>query len=163
MRQTQKHHHTLTSAGAFTSSCAAVLRHVAKKKLSGLNFEYICWHHKPDPGIGCRDLAIIPTCTSIPGQQQQEQHQQPALQHFAAPKELFDPRNPIFRELLDPCVHFPALPLDGSSGSSSGDPSPAAVPDVDTAGPGSAILDGLVLCGLRTDLDLEVRGPAQPI
>lgn len=118
----------------------------------------------------CRDLPIIPT-----------RHRSSAGQlHLAAPKALFDPRNSIFRELLDPLKHFPAPPFDGSDGSvaaavSAGDGAGndvgggqgggstemalTAVPVSAHAFSGSSkqLLSSLVECGLKTRLDLQVR------
>lgn len=79
------------------------------------------------------------------------QHQLESAPHFAAPKNLFDPRNSAFVELLDPLTHFPAPPFDGSSSSSGVDDQG----DADAAD--GRLLEGLVLCGLRTELDLQVR------
>jgi sacsin len=64
---------------------------------------------------------------------------------LAAPSALFDRHNTVFELLLDPLKHFPAAPFDGSS---SGGAAAAAH--------SQALLKGLTLCGLRTQLTLEV-------
>lgn len=106
----------------------------------------------------CRDLPLIPTAAAATTQQQQQQ----AVPLFAAPTALFDPRNPTLKELLDPLIHFPAPPFNGSiSGSSIGGVG-SAVHTVDAAISGAALLDGLVFCGLRTELDLQVSSLCSP-
>jgi hypothetical protein len=83
-----------------------------------------------------------------PGMQQAQQLRQQLV--LAPPCDLFDPRNGVLVQLLEP-RHFPAAPFDGSVDSRAGAGGVAAAVEA------KALLEGLTLCGLRTKLDLEVR------
>jgi len=105
--------------------------------------------YQPAVGGSIRSLPLIPI-TSREGHQRR----------LKAPVDLFDPRNSIFQQLLDPLEHFPAPPFDGSASSSSA--AAGGSFDGDSATEASAVsgrllLDNLALCGLRTQLDLPVR------
>jgi hypothetical protein len=121
---------------------------------------------EPDLLLSIKGLAIIPTRagsggaaadSAAPPPQQQAQQQLV----LAAPCELFDPSNAALVQLLDP-RHFPAAPFDGTLASHSSSTGRAAgsggvVGAAAAAAEAKGLLAGLTLCGLRTDIDLEVR------
>jgi hypothetical protein len=108
--------------------------------------------------LSIRGLPVIPTRAGASqasvgtgtGTQRQQQQQQLVL---AAPFELFDPSNAGLVQLLD-ARHFPAAPFDGSVDSSR--PAAGVAGAAAAAAEAQAVLAGLTLCGLRTELNLEV-------
>jgi hypothetical protein len=109
-----------------------------------------------DLPLSIKGLPVIPTragdsqASAGAGTGTQRQQQQQLV--LAAPFELFDPSNAVLVQLLD-ARHFPAAPCDGSVDSSR----PAADVTGGAAAEAQAVLAGLTLCGLRTELNLEVR------
>lgn len=111
---------------------------------------------EPDLPLSIKVLPVIPTHASYGTNSQGaaagtdiQSRQQLVL---AAPYELFDPSNTDLVQLLDG-RHFPAAPFDGSVDSRASSGLTGAV----AAGvEAKALLDGLALCGLRKQIDLEV-------
>lgn len=83
-----------------------------------------------------RALPLIPTHAAAASTASQQQQQQRG--RLAAAVDLFDPRVPALVRLLDPARHFPGLPFDDAAA-------------------GGQLLDSLVVCGLQTQLSLQVR------
>jgi hypothetical protein len=115
---------------------------------------------EPDLPLTIKGLPVIPTRTGYsssssqgvtgPSQQQQQHGRQQLV--LAAPFELFDPSNAVLVELLD-AKHFPATPFDGCVDNRA----PGGVTGaVAAAVEAKALLEGLTICGLRRELDLEV-------
>lgn len=117
---------------------------------------------EPDLALSIKVLPLIPTraslgsssSTSSSGSQPADTRQRQQQPVLAAPCDLFDPRNKVLVELLGD-NHFPAAPFDGSvdSRSAAGGITGLMVqPEMEA----SMLLQGLTLCGLRKQLDLEV-------
>jgi hypothetical protein len=116
--------------------------------------------NEPDLPLSIKGLQVIPTragysssssqgATGPPEQPQQQGRQQLVL---AAPFELFDPSNAVLLELLN-VHHFPTAPFDGCVDSRA----PGGVTGaVAAAVEAKVLLEGLTICGLRRELDLEV-------
>lgn len=123
---------------------------------------------EPDLLLSIKGLAIIPTRAGSGAGEGAPPPQQEARQQLvlAAPCELFDPSNAALVQLLDP-RHFPAAPFDGtlashnSTGRAAG--AGAVIGAAVAAAEAKALLAGLTLCGLRREIDLEVRSSTQRI
>lgn len=114
---------------------------------------------EPDLPLSIKVLPVIPTRASYGSNSQGaaagtdvQARQQLVL---AAPYELFDPSNTDLVQLLDG-RHFPAAPFDGSVDSRAPSGLTGAVAAAVEA---KTLLDGLTLCGLRKQIDLEVSSP----
>lgn len=123
---------------------------------------------EPDLLLSIKGLAIIPSRAGSGARDGAPPPQQQARQQLvlAAPCELFDPSNAALVQLLDP-GHFPAAPFDGtlashnSTGRAAG--GGAVIGAAAAAAEAKALLAGLTLCGLRREIDLEVRSSRQRI
>jgi hypothetical protein len=105
-----------------------------------------------------RDLPLIPTHAAAAATGQQQQQQQQQQQWLASPKSLFDPRTATFLQLLDPMQHFPAAPFDGGTAAAAAAVQPGGAAAVAAAATvsGSQLLDSLALCGMKTQIDMQV-------
>jgi hypothetical protein len=101
-----------------------------------------------------RDLPLIPTRAAAAARAAHQQQQQ--QQWLASPKSLFDPRNATLLQLLDPLQHFPAALFDGSNAGAALAAAGSAVAAAAAAAAGAQLLDSLALCGMKTQVDLQV-------